>query len=101
MPRLPLSPDGDGREDAVCVVNDWSEYGVPGPKCPLAYDASGSWTNNQILAYIYWRRNVGGVGGETKWGESRSLLFGGHPEMKPGPYGRAGCGSPLSAFGIF
>ena len=24
--------DGDGREDAVCVVNDWSEYGVPGPK---------------------------------------------------------------------
>ena len=79
--------DGDGREDAVCVVNDWSEYGVPGPKCPLAYDANETWTNNQILAYVYWRRNTGGRGDQTKWGETQKLLFGGRAEMKPGPYG--------------
>ncbi|MDD4019784.1 MAG: FG-GAP-like repeat-containing protein, partial [Kiritimatiellae bacterium] len=83
---------GDGREDAVYAISDWAEYGCPGPACPVAYDPDGNWTNNQLLAYMYLCRNLGGEGPKTLWGSPEPLFSGGKRELQ-GPWG-----SPLPLF---
>lgn len=79
--------DGDGREDIVASVGDWSDYGRPGPGCPAAYDANGNWTNDQLQVYMYWFRNKGGVAPNLKLEPAKALLSDGKPLFK-GPWGR-------------
>ena len=59
--------DGDGVEDVVLSLSDWTKYGRPGPKCPIAYDSHGTWTNRPIETYLYYFRNEGGNGRKAKW----------------------------------
>ena len=59
--------DGDGVEDVVLSLSDWTNYGCPGPKCPIAYDANCVWTNRPIETYLYYFHNEGGNGKDAKW----------------------------------
>ncbi len=79
--------DGDGREDIVASVGDWSDYGRPGPGCPAAYDAKGNWTNDQLQVYMYWFRNKGGEAPDLELEPAQPLLCDGKPLFK-GPWGR-------------
>jgi hypothetical protein len=46
--------DGDGAQDLVIGVGDWTEYGWDN-----AYDASGAWTNGPLRGFVYVARNTG------------------------------------------
>ncbi len=46
--------DGDGRNDLVIGVEDWTEYGWDN-----AYDANGRWMNGPLRGYVYLARNTG------------------------------------------
>ena len=59
--------DGDGVEDVVLSLSDWTNYGRPGPKCQIAYDANCVWTNRPIETYLYYFHNEGGNGKDAKW----------------------------------
>jgi predicted neuraminidase len=49
--------DGDGRQDLVVGVGDWTEYGWDD-----AHDAQGRWRNGPLHGYVYWMRNTGADG---------------------------------------
>ena len=46
--------DGDGTNDFILSVGDWSHYGWDN-----AYDARGHWTNETLHGYIYWHKGLG------------------------------------------
>ncbi|HRR35058.1 MAG TPA: VCBS repeat-containing protein [Kiritimatiellia bacterium] len=46
--------DGDGAQDLIVGVGDWSEYGWDN-----AYNADGVWTNGPLRGLVYWLRNRG------------------------------------------
>ena len=46
--------DGDGIDDCVVCIGDWSLYGWDN-----AYDARGCWTNSTLHGYVYWCRGLG------------------------------------------
>ncbi|MFK5924321.1 MAG: exo-alpha-sialidase [Verrucomicrobiota bacterium] len=46
--------DGDGDQDLVIGVGDWSDYGWD-----HAYDAQGRWRNGPLHGYVYWLKNEG------------------------------------------
>ncbi|TLD70090.1 VCBS repeat-containing protein [Phragmitibacter flavus] len=45
--------DGDGNNDIIVGVGDWTEYGWDN-----AYDENGRWMNGPIRGYVYWLRNT-------------------------------------------
>ncbi|NOY00347.1 MAG: VCBS repeat-containing protein, partial [Verrucomicrobia bacterium] len=46
--------DGDGDQDLVIGVGDWTDYGWD-----HAYDAQGRWGNGPLHGYVYWLENEG------------------------------------------
>jgi len=46
--------DGDGRQDLVIGVGDWTEYGWDN-----AFNAQGQWTRGPLHGYVYLLRNTG------------------------------------------
>nr|WP_075087681.1 hypothetical protein [Verrucomicrobium spinosum] len=46
--------DGDGLQDVIVGVGDWTEYGWDN-----AYDENGHWCNGPIRGYVYVARNEG------------------------------------------
>lgn len=46
--------DGDGKNDIIVGVGDWTEYGWDN-----AYDANGRWMNGPIRGYVYVVANTG------------------------------------------
>lgn len=46
--------DGDGVEDIVVGVGDWTGYGWDD-----AYNSEGVWTNAPLRGYVYWMKNRG------------------------------------------
>jgi hypothetical protein len=46
--------DGDGRDDLIVGVGDWTDYGWDN-----AYDAEGNWLRGPLRGFIYWVRNEG------------------------------------------
>lgn len=47
--------DGDGSQDLIIGVGDWTEYGWDN-----AYDATGTWTNGPLRGFVYLLRNATG-----------------------------------------
>lgn len=48
--------DGDGKQDLLIGVGDWTEY-----VWDNAYDASGKWTNGPLRGFVYLARGTGTV----------------------------------------
>lgn len=46
--------DGDGKNDIIVGIGDWTEYGWDN-----AYDANGRWMNGPLRGYVYVLRNTG------------------------------------------
>ncbi len=46
--------DGDGRQDLVVGVEDWTNYGWDN-----AYDDNGHWTSDLLHGFVYFARNTG------------------------------------------
>lgn len=46
--------DGDGAEDLIVGVGDWSHYGWDD-----AFDSAGDWTHGPLHGFVYWIRNSG------------------------------------------
>lgn len=46
--------DGDGNQDLIVGVGDWTEYGWDN-----AYDENGRWMNGPLRGYVYLLRNTG------------------------------------------
>jgi len=72
---------GDGLKDCVDFYADWTDYGSPGPKCPLAYDSNGQWTNGfpQTFTYYYPRE---GIGKNGRWLDPKPVKFAGKPDAQ-------------------
>ena len=80
--------DGDGRKDAVCVICDKRPYGgTPGPRCPVAYHADGSWAKGMLELHLFWYRNEGGEGKRTVWGPPQPIPVGDGGNVMYGPCG--------------
>lgn len=56
--------DGDGKEDLVVGVGDWTHYGWHD-----AWDAAGEWKNGPLHGPIYFIHNETGADGVEKWGK--------------------------------
>ena len=54
--------DGDGREDLLVAVGDWTEYGWDN-----AWNAAGEWVRGPLRGLFYFIRNES-VSGDEKWG---------------------------------
>jgi len=65
--------DGDGIQDLMVGIGDWTEYGWDD-----AYDASGQWTNGPLHGYVFVLRNKGGDA-RPDYDEPRKLEAGGRP----------------------
>ena len=81
---------GDGRPDCIELYSDWSEYGVPGPACPVAYDAEERWTNNQIQVFAYLHERTGD-GAAGKWLAPVPILCDGKKDLQ----GSFACGGAV------
>lgn len=46
--------DGDGKQDLIVGVGDWTDYGWDN-----AYDAAGKWINGPLRGFVYFARNIG------------------------------------------
>lgn len=46
--------DGDGAQDLVVGIEDWSDYGWDD-----AWNSQGRWKNGPLHGFIYWLRNLG------------------------------------------
>lgn len=46
--------DGNGSQDLIVGIGDWSDYGWDD-----AYNASGDWTNGPLHGHVYWLANRG------------------------------------------
>ena len=64
--------DGDGREDLVYAVGDWSDYG---DMWAGNYTADGTWTGGALKSRLYWLRNEGRTVEDGKWSTPQMLLL--------------------------
>lgn len=46
--------DGDGRQDLIIGVGDWTDYGWDN-----AWNSQGEWTNGPLRGFVYLARNIG------------------------------------------
>ena len=60
--------DGDGEEDLVAGVTDWSEYGKEN-----AYDDGGTWTNGPARGHVYVLPHRGGAWEGAEFGQALQL----------------------------
>lgn len=65
--------DGDGVEDLIAGVDDWSEYGWDN-----AYDSQGNWTNGPLRGIVYFARNAG-TSEQPKYDSPVKVMAGGKP----------------------
>jgi hypothetical protein len=65
--------DGDGNNDIVIGVGDWSEYGWDD-----AYDRYGKWMNGPLRGYVYFARNTG-TNETAVYGKPEKILVNGSP----------------------
>ncbi len=65
--------DGDGTQDLIVGVGDWSDYGWDN-----AYDAQGNWTNGPLRGLIYWLRNKGSTQ-QPDYESKRQVMAGDKP----------------------
>ncbi|MEN6429119.1 MAG: VCBS repeat-containing protein [Phycisphaerales bacterium] len=65
--------DGDGRQDLIVGVGDWTEYGWDN-----AFDAQGKWTRGPLHGYVYWLRNTG-AGEQPRYEKPVQVASGGKP----------------------
>ncbi len=65
--------DGDGVQDLVIGVGDWTEYGWDD-----AYDAAGVWTNGPLRGFVYVVRNAG-TAARPMYGEPVRIEAAGKP----------------------
>lgn len=49
-----LDYDGDGDQDLVIGIGEWTQYGWDD-----AYDERGVWTHGPLLGHVYWAENTG------------------------------------------
>ncbi len=63
--------DGDGVNDLVVGVGDWTEYGWDN-----AYDENGRWMNGPLRGYVYVIRNTGS-NDQPKWDKPKKVTAGG------------------------
>jgi hypothetical protein len=63
--------DGDGVQDLVVGVGDWTEYGWDN-----AYDANGRWMNGPLRGYVYVLRNTGS-NDKPVYGKPEKVMAGG------------------------
>lgn len=64
--------DGDGREDLLYAVGDWSDYG---DMWAGNYAADGSWTGGALKSRIYWLRNEGASIEDGKWAAPQMVVL--------------------------
>ena len=55
--------DGDGIDDWISVVDDWTQYEIPGNM----YDPFGNWLKPMLSSYVYWGK--GRKDGSCGWGK--------------------------------
>lgn len=65
--------DGDGAQDIIVGVGDWSDYGWDD-----AYDSEGNWQNGPLRGFVYFVRNTGTTD-DPKYAEPRKVMAGDHP----------------------
>lgn len=65
--------DGDGLQDLVVGVGDWTDYGWD-----AAYDRRGKWQNGPLHGLVYWMRNHG-TADAPFYGSPMPVLAGGVP----------------------
>jgi hypothetical protein len=65
--------DGDGRNDIIVGVGDWTEYGWDN-----AYDENGRWMNGPIRGYVYVLRNSG-TNEQPQYAEAVKVMSGDRP----------------------
>lgn len=63
--------DGDGVNDLIVGVGDWTEYGWDN-----AYDENGRWMNGPLRGYVYVIRNTGS-NDQPKWDKPKKITAGG------------------------
>ena len=62
--------DGNGQEDLLIGVGDWTDYGWAN-----AYDAHGSWTNGPLRGLLYLCRHVKGEGPDAEYASAEKVLL--------------------------
>ena len=62
--------DGDGADDILVGVGDWTDYGWAN-----AYDAHGSWTNGPLRGLLYVCRHVKGDGPDAEYAPAEKVLL--------------------------
>lgn len=62
--------DGNGQEDLLIGVGDWTDYGWAN-----AYDAHGSWTNGPLRGLLYVCRHVKGEGPDAEYAPAEKVLL--------------------------
>ncbi len=65
--------DGDGQQDLVIGVGDWTDYGWDN-----AYAPDGTWTNGPLRGFVYVARNTG-TAGAPAYAPPEKVLAGGTP----------------------
>jgi hypothetical protein len=65
--------DGDGLQDIIVGVGDWTDYGWDN-----AYNAQGEWTNGPLRGYVYVARNTG-TNENPRYAEPFRVTAGGSP----------------------
>ncbi len=65
--------DGDGLDDVVVGIGDWSDYGWDD-----AFDERGRWTNGPLHGRVYVARNTG-TREEPRWSRAEALVAGDAP----------------------
>lgn len=65
--------DGDGVQDLIVGIGDWTDYGWDN-----AYDETGKWTNGPLRGFVYVARN-NGTNDIPKYAEPVKLLAEGRP----------------------
>lgn len=65
--------DGDGKQDLLIGVGDWTEY-----VWDNAYDAKGTWTNGPLRGFVYFARGTG-TAEKPAYDPPVKILAGGKP----------------------
>jgi hypothetical protein len=65
--------DGDGNDDLIVGVGDWTDYGWDN-----AYDEAGNWTRGPLRGFVYWLRNEG-TNQQPRYAAPEKVLAGDQP----------------------
>jgi hypothetical protein len=65
--------DGDGADDIIVGVGDWTEYGWDN-----AYDENGIWKHGPLRGYVYVIRNTG-TNDTPAWAKPQKIMAGDRP----------------------